>query len=289
MILKRGFLNWKSAKRRLQRSLMTRVTCLVLVSLGFLYFLSSNPVTSRWIRNQFFEKSVFMLSWAEEPFQSFDQMKTRIAEHLYIYKHFSHFKDTSTQMSYLQNRNATLEFENKKLKEVLRIPTIPQEGMLTVQCMGSKISSYRQVLFVRAGSNEGIKRKQPVFHNDQIIGQIDRVTPQAARILLISDERSRLPVCFSHADSEGILTGDGNGNLIIAYLKNAETISVGDKVFTSGYDGIFPANKYVGHVYKIKKDIVYVMPGINFNKLLYVQVQLNHQWEDVEEMSEEDN
>lgn len=288
MILKRGFLNWRSAKRRLQQSLLTRITCVAFVSLGFLYFLIANPYTSNWIRHQFFEKSVFILSWAETPFQYIDQMQTRLAEHLYIHENFTQFKDSIARMNILHNRNLTLEYENQKLKKLLHIPFIPQEGMLTVQCIGSKISSYRQVLFIRAGAEAGIKRKQPVFHNDQIIGQIDKVTPHAARVLLISDERSRLPICFSNADSEGILTGDGNGNLIIAYLKKAGTITVGEKVFTSGYDGVFPANKYVGHVYRIKRDTIYVMPSMDFNKLLYLQVQLNQQWEEVASMTEED-
>lgn len=288
MVLKRGFLNWRYLKRRLQKSFVARVASIALICLGFLYFFTANPVTSSWIRDQFFDKSVFILSWIEKPFQSFDKVKDRVAEHLYIYKHFNQFKETLERVSLLKNRNAMLEYENKKLNTLLHIPEIPEDGMLTAPCIGSKIISYRQVLFIRAGSEEGVKRKQPVFHNNQIIGQIDRVTPHASRVLLISDEKSRVPVCFSNSDSEGILTGDGNGNLIIAYRNNVGPIAEGEKVFTTGYDGVFPANKYVGHVSRIKNGMIYIMPSTNFYKLLYVQVQLNHQWEDVAEMLEED-
>ena len=288
MGLKRGFLNWRSLKRRLQKSFVTRLAGLALIFLGFLYFLTANPFTSTWIRDQFFEKSVVILSWIEHPFQNLGSINDRIAEHLYIYKHFNQFKETLERVSLLKNRNAMLEFENKKLNTLLHIPEIPEEGMLTARCIGSKIMAYRQVLFIRAGTKEGIKRKQPVFHRGQIIGQIDRVTPHASRVLLISDERSRLPVCFSHSDCEGILTGDGNGNLIIAYRNHACPITEGEKVFTTGCDGVFPANKYVGQVSRTQNNVLYVIPSTNFYKLLYVQVQLNHQWQDVAEMLEED-
>jgi rod shape-determining protein MreC len=288
MILKRGFLNWRYLKRRLQKSLVTRIASIAIISLGFLYFFTANQFTSTWIRDQFFDKSIFILSWVEQPFQGLDRVKERVAEHLYIYKNFDQVKDTLERISLLKNRNAMLEYENKKLNTLLNIPEIPEDGMLTVPCIGSKIISYRQVLFIRAGSAEGIKRKQPVYHNNQIIGQIDRVTPHASRVLLISDEKSRIPVCFSGSDSEGILTGDGNGNLIVAYRNSVGSLSEGEKVFTTGFDGVFPANKYVGHISRIKNGMIYVMPSANFHKLLYVQIQLNHQWEDVAGLLEEE-
>jgi rod shape-determining protein MreC len=289
MVLKRGFLTWRPLRRHLKKSLISRVVCIVFASIGFLYLFTANPKTAQWLRDHFFEKSVFMLSWAEKPLQSWAQIKVRFKEHLYIYKNFDHLQNSLELVRILSNKNAVLEFENKKLNTLLTIQETPQQGMLTVPCIGTKVISQRQVLFIRAGSQEGVKLKQPVFYKDQLIGQIDRVTNHASRVLLITDEKSRIPVCFSKSEAEGILTGDGNGNLIIAYCNTLSPIAIGEEVFTSGRDGVFPAHKYIGQVYRIVKENIYIKQGINFNKSLYLQIQVNHLWQELTEMFKEEN
>jgi len=241
------------------------------------------------VRNIAFDGSVGLLLWIEKPFKTLGDFRNTLAEIWHTQRYPHSLKNAMDQVQVLKNRNATLEYENKKLSELLHIPQMTEQGMLTVPCIGSKIHPYRQVIFIHAGLKQGVKTRQPVFFKNQLIGQVDHVTENNGRILLITDEKSRIPVCFAQSKAEGILTGDGNGNLIIPYRNSVEAITPGDKVFTSGHGGTFPAHKLIGEIMIVKGDILYVKPAISFQKLTYVQIMLNHTWEEVAELPDEDN
>lgn len=287
MIVQRIFFNWKYINRRLKKSSFVQISPIFLFVLFGMGMLMMIPQSSKWLSSKVFDGSIMLLSWVEKPFQSLEEFKTSLTESLLIRKQMHLMKDALEHVRVLKNQNTLLELENKRLKELLNVPQFTQANLLTIPCVGATNMLNRQIIFIRAGMNQGIKQKQPAFFHDQLIGQVDRVTQSTGRILLISDESSRVPVYFSESNADGILTGDGQGNLIISYCSKQKKIAVGEKVLTSGLGGVFPPNKYIGQVSHINGDLIYIQPEVNFHKLTYLQIMINHNWDEFSDLSDD--
>jgi rod shape-determining protein MreC len=69
-----------------------------------------------------------------------------------------------------------------------------------------------------------------------------------------------------------ILEGDNSDSLSLAFVANGEVVQVGDRVVTSGHGGMFPAGISVGVVSEIDKDIIRVVPLVDFGTVEFVRV-----------------
>ncbi|MEM7424423.1 MAG: rod shape-determining protein MreC, partial [Pseudomonadota bacterium] len=71
---------------------------------------------------------------------------------------------------------------------------------------------------------------------------------RAARVLLLTDFSSRVPVVIQPGARRAVLSGDGTPAPKLEFLDGGERIKAGDLVETSGDGGVFPPNLPVGRV-----------------------------------------
>ena len=75
----------------------------------------------------------------------------------------------------------------------------------------------------------------------------------AAKVLLLTDPNSGIDVLVQRTRSRGIVSGSLDSGTILKYVKRSEDIQEGDRLITSGIDGIFPKGMMVGTVIKVRK------------------------------------
>jgi rod shape-determining protein MreC len=88
----------------------------------------------------------------------------------------------------------------------------------------------------------------PVLSEGNLVGRVVEVNFLSARILLLNDLNSKIPVMISPKGSQAILSGRGEDNPKLEYLPEKFKLSDKNLVFTSGKDGIFFEGIPVGNV-----------------------------------------
>jgi len=165
-----------------------------------------------------------------------------------------------------------LEAQNKGLREALQF--VPHEdrhstaGRVIADAGGAFVRS----LLVDAGAEDGVTKGQAVIVGQSLIGRVSEVGKISARVLLITDLNSRIPVMVESTRDHAILAGDNTDNPKLLYLPASVALSPGERIVTSGDGGAFPPELPVGVVSSVGEDGVRVQPFANWNRLEYVRI-----------------
>ena len=146
-----------------------------------------------------------------------------------------------------------LEAENRRLRDLLGSSFKIGDRVLAAEILGVDLNPYRQQLMIDKGSTLGVYVGQPVLDANAVMGQVVRVDPLTATVLLITDADHTLPVRVSRNGLRTLAAGTGTINrLELPHLTNNADIQVGDELFTSGLDGRFPAGYPVARVVEVR-------------------------------------
>ena len=150
----------------------------------------------------------------------------------------------------LQRLN-TIEAENTHFRSLLNgdIPIQPKAILGEISHTGR--DPFSRVVVVNRGSQHNVKAGQAVADSKGVIGQITRVFPFSSEVTLITDKELSIPVQIERNQLRAIAFGEGNNTLDIPYLPANVDIKVGDKLVTSGIDGVYPAGLAVAKVTQI--------------------------------------
>ncbi len=153
----------------------------------------------------------------------------------------------------LQRLN-TIQAENQHLRQLLNgnMPIQPKAVLGEISHMGR--DPFTHVVVVNRGSQHNIKAGQAVVDSKGVIGQVTRVYPFTAEVTLITDKELSIPIQIERNQLRAIAFGEGNNTLDIPYLPTNVDIKVGDRLVTSGIDGVYPAGLAVATVTKIQQN-----------------------------------
>jgi rod shape-determining protein MreC len=171
-----------------------------------------------------------------------------------------------------QNAARTLLAENKQLQELLGF-TPPQDAKsVTARVIGDSGGAFVRSVLVNAGAREGVRKGDAALSGKGLLGRVAEVGERAARVLLINDLNSRIPVVIERSRERAILAGDNSVTPRLLYLPITTTVQVGDRVVTSGHGGAFPVGLPVGVVTAISDDGVRVLPFADATNIEYVRL-----------------
>jgi rod shape-determining protein MreC len=102
---------------------------------------------------------------------------------------------------------------------------------------------------VDRGGNDGVVPDMAVIGSKGVVGRvIAPVAHHAATVQLLADQYAGVAITFEHSAAGGIAIGDGTPTLAAKYVPVLAVVQVGEKVMTSGQDGVFPPGFVVGTV-----------------------------------------
>ncbi|HEY3474196.1 MAG TPA: rod shape-determining protein MreC [Anaerolineales bacterium] len=211
------------------------------------------------------------------------------------------FFTSPRDMASLRQRNAELEGELAELQsqviqlqqqlgetQILRAlvdfaQANPENRYRGAAVIGRDPSPFLHYVIINRGSNDGILRGMPVVTDQGLIGRIDAVIANAARVQLITDPASSVNVRLQNAETEASLVGSVTGDLTLELIPQDINIQQGDLVLTSGLGGGYPPDLIIGQVVSVRSrdfDLFQqatVQPVVDFNRLQLVLVILNFQ------------
>ncbi len=221
------------------------------------------------------------------------------------YLAFSDFFNSPRDMATLRSENARLENEVAMLQsEIVALQenvaqsdilytlldfarTNPEHEYIAATVIGREISPFLQYIIIDKGSNDGLRHGMPVVTQQGLVGRIDALISDAARIQLITDANSTVNVKLQTADVEGLVRGSVTGEISLDMVPVDTEVQIGDILMTSGLGGTYPPNIFVGQVLTMqsKQNVLFqtgsVQPVVDFTNLSAVLVISNFNTVDI--------
>ena len=248
----------------------------VLVSSGFCVLLSLYILTAA-ARGQLKQDPVGpILLWLMRPLQLGAQAATGWIKE--IDQRYATVAGFRAENERLRKRIQELEVErsklleagatNRRLQQLLEFRSHLPSGSITASIIANSASSWFKTCLLDKGSADGVRKGMAVVTPLGVVGQVVSATSHSAKVLLVTDSNSGVDVLVQRTRARGIISGSLDNVTIMKYVKRSEDIQEGDRLVTSGLDGVFPKGLMVGTAVKVRKQnlglfqYVEVMPAV---------------------------
>lgn len=148
-----------------------------------------------------------------------------------------------------------IKSENLRLKQLLNVRETDGRPVTAARLIGSTASSTRRFALLSAGARDGVQIGMPVRSSTGLVGRVLEVGQRTARIMLITDGESVVPVRRVNGDIAGFAQGQSDGTLMIRLIDlGINPLKKGDVFVTSGSGGLYRPNVPVAVVANVTRD-----------------------------------
>jgi rod shape-determining protein MreC len=152
-------------------------------------------------------------------------------------------------------RFESLEQENRRLRAVRESSARVVQRSLVAEIVRVDLDPFRQRVLINKGTRADVFRGQAAIDANGILGQVTRVGPFSAEIILISDPEHAIPVQVNRTGARSIALGTGRSGLLsLPYLPQNTDVIVGDLLVSSGLGGVYPPGYPVAKVTAVTRD-----------------------------------
>ena len=207
------------------------------------------------------------------PSKGFVTISNSIKSHMNLYEENTELRKINSQLKDKAYDPSFIIFENKQLKKLLEDKIKNPSNMVSSRVILDKDSPYLNSFIINIGSNKNIKNGMAVLDGKNFVGRIVDVNFFSSRVLLVSDLNSKIPVIIEPSGNHAILSGGGTNITNLIYVPDNHNIQDGDKVYTSGKEGIFSTGIPIGEVKK-ENDLFKVNLFSDLSQITFINIDL---------------
>lgn len=165
-----------------------------------------------------------------------------------------------------------LQQENAAMRSVLNVVAEPRATFVTARVIADSRGAFVHAVLLNAGARDEVKKGEAVVNGEGMVGRVMDVGNRSARVLLLTDLNSRVPVVVESTRDPAILAGDNSDRPVLNYLPIIARVAVGERLVTSGQGGMLPPGLPIGVVSEVADGVVRVQPFVRWHQLEYVRV-----------------
>ena len=185
-------------------------------------------------------------------------------------------QDENEKLRQWQSVAQALKAENEALRKLAGYAPVTEVEYVTAQVIAQSPDAYTGTLMINAGSAQGLKSLQPVVDSYGLVGRVVEAGNRTARVLLLSDSSSRVPVVTVNSRARAILAGTGDELLRMTFIVGDEKqIALGESVMTTAEGGLIPESVIIGTVFRRDANGVLVKPVRPLARSEYVRVMVS--------------
>ncbi len=243
---------------------------LVLASV-FLVWRIDSPRVERF-RAQVTDRLVPNLDWAMAPvtgtinlvrdFRSYQRIAEQNAELRRELRKMQAWKEAAVQLGQ----------ENARLLDLNNVRLDPRLTYITGVVMADSGSPYRQSVLLNVGARDGLVDGWATMDGIGLVGRISGVAGNTSRVILLTDASSRIPAVVQPSGQRAIVAGDNSAAPPVDFIENPDLVRPGDRVFSSGDGGVFPADLLIGEVAKDPGGRLRVRLAADYERLEFLRV-----------------
>ena len=257
-----------------RRAALQRVSLLLLVMLSAMVIIlgKADQVMFESLRVSVTDTAAPLLAIASRPLTALEALADRARGLVAVYRDNARLAEENERLLRWRQVALSLASENAELHGLLKLVPVPSASFVTARVIGNSGGAYVRNLMIRAGSENGVARGQAAITGEGLVGRVAEVGTQAARILLVTDLNSRIPVIVEGTRQRALMTGDNSDRPSLRYLDTVSGIKVGDRVVTSGEGGVFPPGLPVGVIASLEGEAPRVEPYVELSQVQYLRI-----------------
>lgn len=172
----------------------------------------------------------------------------------------------------VQTRAAMQEL--RQLKALMAVRSPERRVIATTRIAAATSGSVIRSAMLAVGSADGVGPDMPVIGGAGLVGRTTEVGRSAARVLLITDPLSRVPVIIERTGQAGMAAGQGQPTLILIDRVGPDVpLRRGDRLITSGDGGVYPPGVPVAIVVDARADAPRLRPTASLLGTGFVDVE----------------
>jgi rod shape-determining protein MreC len=192
-----------------------------------------------------------------------------------VYQENKRLIKENDELYLLKDRMKALKAENDLLKKLLHHYDTPEVQSRTARVVAETGGAFANALIIYLGDNsDEIKIGYPVVCSKGLIGRIDLISGKYARVTLLTDINSKIPVVSQKSRERGIISGVNAPEMKLLYTPLLAELQVGDILVTSGVGGGLPPDIPAARIKQIDMDSITVVPLFNPSETEIVKILL---------------
>jgi rod shape-determining protein MreC len=248
------------------------LSLLVVISAVMIIVGKTDQVAFQSLRSSVMDAAAPALDMLSRPAAVLDAAADRLRGFIAVYRDNLRLAEENERLLGWQQVALRLSAENAELRDLSKLVSEPAISFVTARVIADSGGAYARSVLVNAGRDNGVARGQAAMTGEGLVGRVGEVGSRAARILLITDLNSRVPVVVDGTRQRAILAGDNTARPSLRYADAGGTIRIGDRIVTSGQGGVFPPGLPVGVVVSADSEALRVEPYAALSRLDYLRL-----------------
>jgi rod shape-determining protein MreC len=248
------------------------LTLLVVISAVMIIVGKADQVAFQSLRKSMMDAAAPALEMLSRPAAALDAAADRIRGFITVYRENVRLAEENERLLGWQQVALRLSAENAELRDLSKLVPEPAISFVTARVIADSGGAFARNVMVNAGRDNGVARGQAAITGEGLAGRVSEVGSRAARVLLITDLNSRVPVVVDGTRQRAILAGDNTARPSLRYVDAGGTMRIGDRIVTSGQGGVFPPGLAVGVVASLDSEGARVEPYAALSRVDYLRL-----------------
>ncbi|MDW8240497.1 MAG: rod shape-determining protein MreC [Acidobacteriota bacterium] len=199
---------------------------------------------------------------------------------VHVWQNYADLRRSKQEVEQLRRHLAQTQLELHQLKEATRAATrLDTLARYQQTQMGSSViarviqrdvSGWFGTILIDRGRRDGVAHNSVVMTPEGLVGRVIALGPSVAQVQLITDERSGAGAVIGvigQSRALGVVEGRNEALCKMRYVPGREIVPLGEIVYTSGQDGIYPPGIPIGRIIAVQKGSVMVSHDITIEPL----------------------
>jgi rod shape-determining protein MreC len=239
----------------------------IMIALG-----KSDQVGFESLRDRVMDVAAPTLEVLSRPASLLDAAISWAGDFVGVYRTNAQLTTENERLLVWQEAALRLASENAELRDLLKLVPESSNSYVTARIIANSGGAYVRSVMVNAGRDNGVFRGQAAITGDGLVGRVTEVGNKAARVLLITDLNSRIPIVVEASRRRAILTGDNSERPGLLNFEAGPAPRIGDRIVTSGQGGVFPPGLPVGTVVAVDSGTARVEPYAALSRVEYLRL-----------------
>jgi len=199
-------------------------------------------------RDRFVDLTAPLLEAASAPVIMGRHALERARSYVGLAREIDRLKAENEQLKQWEWRAKLLERNVAHFRSLLNAVDEPALHFITGSVIADARGPFLRSALINLGRDNGVRIGYAVINGDGLVGRTVDAGASVARVLLLNDLNSRIPVLVGQAGVRALASGDNGAELRLDFLPDGASLYLGDEVYTSGSDGVLPRGLRVGVV-----------------------------------------
>ena len=234
---------------------------LVVLSCGLMVLSRTDPPLAARLRAAIADRVAPVYGMLRRPLEAVGRVSTEVRASADLAGENRRLRAENDELRRWYGVAIALSAENRALKANLHWLPDPAPHFVTARAVADTGGIYGRAVLLAAGTDQGLRKDEVAVDADGLVGRVTELGARSARVLLITDLASHVPVTLDGSHASAMLVGSNALMPRLMYYPEGIHPEEGERVVTSSEADAYPAGLPVGTVHYLSPHEPVVLPA----------------------------